>query len=206
MGGTRYASTFIHIWNMGVRLCIFLIVNQLLARLRFQLTREHDIARMDELTGVSNVRHFYEIAADEIERSKRYNHPLSVVYINIDNFKHINDLKGHPAGDCVLRELAQELRRNARTTDRVARVGGDEFVVLMPESNICRNDAVTKKMVDQLHRVAKSTGYHITFSIGVACFLNAPRSVEELIKEADDLMYAAKRSGKNGVEKKLYDL
>jgi diguanylate cyclase (GGDEF)-like protein len=203
--GSRYSSVLVPIWNMGVRLSIFLFINQLLTRLKFQLSREHNAARMDALTGVSNVRHFYESAANEVARSARYNHPLSIIYLDIDNFKNINDLKGHPAGDRVLRELARELRENVRKSDIVARVGGDEFVLLFPESNLCSEDSAIKKVVGLLHNVARNTGYHITFSLGVACFLRSPISVEELIKEADDLMYCAKRSGKNRVEKKVID-
>lgn len=202
--GLRFTSIFVPLWNMCVRLSIFLFINQLLTRLKSQLLREHDAARVDALTGVSNVRHFYEVAANEVARSARYHHPLSLVYIDIDNFKNINDLKGHPAGNSVLRELGKELRKNIRKTDIVARVGGDEFVLLLPESDVCADGVAQKKIMELLHAVSKNMGYHITFSIGVACFLRPPRSVEELIKEADDLMYCAKKGGKNRMETRVF--
>ena len=122
-------------WNAGMRTAVFCIVLVLLAELRKLVARLQEQSLTDELTGVANRRAFLEVAAREIERSRRYRHELSLAYLDIDGFKAVNDRFGHAVGDRVLIALAGLARATARSVDTVARIGGDEFVILMPETD-----------------------------------------------------------------------
>ena len=132
--GHLYSSTFIYSWNTVMRLGFFLIISTLLAVLRRELQLQRDLARQDFLTGTANPRHFYDIAQMEIHRVRRHGRPCTAAYIDLDNFKAVNDRLGHLAGDNVLRVVADCLKANVRVTDTVARIGGDEFVLFFPET------------------------------------------------------------------------
>ena len=118
----------------AMRFAVFGIVLSLMAEVRRLLAQLEAQARTDELTGLANLRALHEVAAKEIARSTRFDHPLTLAYLDIDHFKEVNDRAGHAAGDRVLIALASVASKATRTVDTVARVGGDEFVVLMPET------------------------------------------------------------------------
>jgi predicted signal transduction protein with EAL and GGDEF domain len=126
--GHIYAHPAIPYWNMGVRLSTFLIITFLLSAFKKGIEHEKELARTDSLTGVANRRYFFELADMEINRARRYKHPFTVVWIDLDNFKTVNDHFGHSTGDALLRSVANTLQKNIRATDIVARLGGDEFV------------------------------------------------------------------------------
>ena len=121
-------------WNAGMRTAVFCIVLLLLAEVRKLVARLQEQSLTDELTGVANRRAFLEVATREIERSRRYRHELSLAYLDLDGFKAVNGQRGHTVGDRVLIALAGLARATARSVDTVARIGGDEFVILMPET------------------------------------------------------------------------
>ncbi len=198
-----YSHPTIPFWNMFVRLLVFLIVVFIAASLKLALDREKKISRTDPLTGVSNARYFYEFAEREIERAKRYNHLLTIVYVDLDDFKQINDHLGHLTGDQLLKIVAETIHQNIRSIDMVARVGGDEFVILLPE--ISNEDAhkVVSRMQDMLLERMTKNNWDVTFSIGLVTFHAPPSSADALIREADDLMYVAKRNGKNQIESRV---
>ena len=156
-------------------------------------------ARRDGLTGARNARAFYEVAEAEIARARRYTHPFSVAYLDLDDFKLVNDRLGHLAGDAVLRSVARALSGVVRSSDVVARLGGDEFVVLLPEASAAPARLATEKLRGALAEVVPAHGWRMTASIGVATFLVPPESVDELLAAVDRLMYRAKQAGKNGV-------
>ena len=184
----------------GVRFALYLIVLALLGGIRqMQLAREQE-ARIDFLTGAANARAFEEAASAEIERGLRYGQPLSLLYLDVDDFKAVNDTFGHGVGDAVLAELSHVMRCSVRTNDLVARLGGDEFAVLMPESNRFAALAVARRVRDEAGRVTAPDGRVVRCSVGVASYLSPPATVDALIHGADTLMYRAKEQGKDRIE------
>lgn len=178
-----------------------------LARLLERLTQQNEsleqLATTDALTGLANRRRLFEQLDQEILRSRRYDKPLSVLAIDIDHFKRINDTWGHSIGDRVLQDAAATLAAASRDTDLVARTGGEEFVLLLPETTL--EGAMT--VAESLRRRVESTGTKLpdgplltsTISLGVAT-LRPGESAEEIINRADAALYAAKRLGRNRVE------
>jgi len=132
--GHIYSHSAIPYWNMSVRLGTFLIITFLLSTLKSALEHEKELARTDSLTGIANRRYFIELANMEINRACRYKHPFTIVHIDLDNLKAVNDRFGHSTGDTVLRLVVNTIQNNIRATDIVARLGGDEFVILLPET------------------------------------------------------------------------
>jgi diguanylate cyclase (GGDEF)-like protein len=195
-----YTYPAIAYWNALVRLGFFLIVTYLLSALKTAFDRERQLARTDGLTGVLNRRSFWEIAELEFQRSRRHQYPLTVAYLDIDNFKAINDRFGHATGDRILSLTAIVARNTLRATDTVARIGGDEFILLLPETN----EELAQTGLHRLHQALLETvgTQHevVTFSIGAVTFLSAPESVEIAIEQADRVMYDIKRRGKNQLE------
>jgi diguanylate cyclase (GGDEF)-like protein len=187
----------------AMRLGIFVVVSIAFAQLRETLARAETQSRIDPLTGVPNVRSFYEAAQGEIARARRHGDPLTIAYLDLDDFKRVNDRLGHSAGDELLRVVAETIRQNVRTTDILARLGGDEFAVLFPELQAASTQTVVEKLRRVLGDVMQRYEWPLTFSIGVAHYVYPPHSVEEMVREADNLMYEAKRRGKNQVNQQV---
>jgi len=190
---------FIPYWNALIRFGYFLIVSYLFAFIRGRLERERILSRTDPLTGAMNKLAFSELAEHELNRVKRYQHPLSLAYIDLDNFKHVNDTWGHKTGDKLLITVVDTLQGVMRRTDLVARLGGDEFVVVMIETKPAEARQAFMKAQASLLTAMKENGWPVTFSIGIVTFLEPPETVEGLLHVADTLMYRAKRRGKNRV-------
>jgi diguanylate cyclase (GGDEF)-like protein/PAS domain S-box-containing protein len=174
-------------------------LRQMHERLQTALEREQELARIDPLTQVANRRAFYELAEMELARSRRYRRPLTFVCIDLDNFKLVNDALGHLTGDAVLVTVASTLRDELRATDVVARMGGDEFEIMLPETNAESARVVLDKLHAALQRALASNHWSVTLSIGAATFLVPPRSLEHAVRLADETMYSIKNQGKNGV-------
>jgi diguanylate cyclase (GGDEF)-like protein len=183
--------------NEAVRLTVFCLVVVLVTSLRNAFERESALARVDALTQLPNRRDFYEIAGAEIARANRYAHPLTLISMDLDNFKSVNDHDGHDAGDRVLRAVGETLRRNIRSMDVPARIGGDEFAILLPETGRDAAAEIVAKLQQKLTHAMQDQGWPVTGSFGVATFIKAPISVDELIKRSDLLLYSAKQKGKN---------
>ena len=201
----RVVSLPVSLWNNGVRLTVFCVVLYLLRRMRKLNGKLEDMALSDELTGLANLRAFRLLAAQEIERSARYDHELSLAYVDIDHFKAINDGRGHDEGDRVLQALAGIAKATARTSDTVARLGGDEFVILMPETGAEEAAAVVRRLLEVVPKGVGREGVPVTCSIGLASFREAPASVELMLSAADRLMYAAKAAGRNALRQAVFD-
>ena len=199
LAGEIYSHPGVIYWNTFVRLSFFMIVSLLLAYLRQAMQRERDLSRTDFLTGTTNSRFFYELASIELLRAKRYDHPMTVAYIDLDNFKQINDRFGHIAGDSLLRAVAETMLKDLRRTDVVARVGGDEFVVLLPETNEESARVAITKLQNSLLRTMEQNRWDVTFSIGAITFHAFPANADELLQQVDGLMYAVKKNGKNNI-------
>jgi diguanylate cyclase (GGDEF)-like protein len=198
LAGQVYAHKVIFLWNTAIRLGFFLLT-VLSLRLGKTLERERALARSDYVTGAVNARFFRDLAQREIDRSARYLHPFTIAYIDVDNFKAINDAFGHATGDKVLSAVADSMQQHLRKTDVVARVGGDEFVILLPEVGTEVAQAVISKMRHRLSEEMQHKSWPVTFSIGVLTFTAVPLSADEMLSMADKMMYTVKNSGKNNI-------
>lgn len=202
--GHPYIIPFVPVWNTVIRLAFFVIITVLLSALRCSTEREKELARIDFLTGAVNSRYFYELVQNEVDRIQRYGHPFTIAYIDLDNFKNVNDQFGHSVGDQVLRSVASTARNHLRKTDVVARLGGDEFALLLPETDEeSAHSALAKIQADLLEEMHRRN-LQVTFSIGVLTSTCAPHATDELIKIADELMYSVKCDGKNATKYSVY--
>lgn len=197
--GMVYSHISILYWNALVRFGMFYIIAFLLAGFREKLKTEEEAADTDVLTGALNSRAFYKLLASERARCLRYERPLSLAFIDLDNFKHVNDTYGHAAGDALLQQVVAILQAQTRKTDVVARLGGDEFVVLLIEAEKTRAAAATKNLQDKLLNGMRESARPVTFSIGLVTFETVPAEGQQMIKMADDLMYEVKKRGKNNI-------
>ncbi|HUX34888.1 MAG TPA: GGDEF domain-containing protein [Gemmatimonadaceae bacterium] len=198
-GGHTYTYPALHVWNTLIRLGFFVIVTLLLAALRQAHEAEHRLARTDGLTGLLNTRHFLELADTELSRARRYGFPFSLAYVDLDNFKSMNDRFGHAAGDELLAAVGRHLAESLRRTDVVARLGGDEFAILLPQTDAEPARVAITKLHETLTAEMARHDWPVAFSIGVMNFTTAPASVAEVIASADRLMYGVKAAGKGGV-------
>jgi diguanylate cyclase (GGDEF)-like protein len=149
---------------------------------------------------VLNRRAFYETSKYEILRVKRTNQPFTVIYIDIDAFKAINDSQGHDVGDALLRLVTETISTNIRSCDLVGRLGGDEFAILLPEANHLVAKSIAPRLQKILTTKMREKGYAVTFSMGVLTFHSPPEDVEAMLKLADKMLYQVKNAGKNAIE------
>ncbi len=177
------------------------LIVPLVRGLRQQHERTEEEAITDELTGLSNHRRFRQILSKEVERAKRFDRPLSVVMLDLDDFKAINDTYGHLQGDRVLREVGEILRSESREVDEPARYGGEEFAIALPETRIDGAMEVGERIRRRLDAVRLPIDDRgeiaIRASVGVAGSPEQPPDVVSLIKAADQALYTAKQQGKN---------
>ncbi len=197
--GNHYSRPFIPLWNASVRFLFFILTAWLLTTVRTQLEKERSMARLDGLTGVMNGLAFSESAQTILRIADRFDRPTVIGYIDLDNFKRVNDTLGHAEGDKVLKKVASVLLTSVRKADLVGRLGGDEFVVLLPETTQYGAATVFENIRETLLKNTDEQGWPIGVSIGVAVFLTAPSSLNEAIRLADTLMYRVKNSGKNRI-------
>jgi diguanylate cyclase (GGDEF)-like protein len=168
----------------------------LVTELQGELARQ---ARTDALTGALNRRSMEEAAVRETARSQRYGNALSMIVIDIDNFKHLNDTRGHAAGDCALQALVRRLICALRQQDSLARMGGEEFAILLPDTQGSAALAIAervRRMVEELEVPFEAGPLRMTICAGVAQ-LNTARGWEEMMRRADAAMYTAKQRGRN---------
>jgi diguanylate cyclase (GGDEF)-like protein len=189
----------IALWNTLVRLGIFLIITFLLTSLKAAYDREYRLARVDGLTGVINWRSFQETLQAELSRRERYQYPITLAYIDIDNFKQVNDSYGHGRGDTLLQEVAYLISHGVRSSDVPGRVGGDEFVIIMPHTNQSQAQQVLPRLHQDLVQMAQTYHLPVGFSIGVVTYEKLLVTSEEMIATADQVMYQAKADGKNQI-------
>lgn len=159
-------------------------------------------ARMDLTTGIYNRRGLFELGDREIDRAERYERPLAALFIDIDEFKIVNDQYGHPVGDIILEELAERLKHNLRSIDILGRYGGEEFVILLPETSVemaCDVAERLRQIVEKKPFTPNKLSLPITVSIGVATTTGERCSLETLIEHADHAMYRSKDAGRNQV-------
>ncbi len=171
---------------------------------RVQLMKQLDeLASHDGLTGLYNHRMFYKLLEDELARAKRFKHPVSLLMIDIDHFKQVNDTYGHQAGDAIIKGLGNLLGRQARTIDRVCRYGGEEITVILAETENTAALGIAERLRAAVEQESFDIGnshiVHITVSIGFAAWPAHAATGDELVSAADAAMYAAKQAGRNRV-------
>ena len=204
LAGEQLSHIWIPFWNAATRAGIFMIVTVLLSELHSVLDKEMKLARTDFLTGILNRLAFYDRADLEIRRAKRSQSHLTIVYIDLDSFKEINDQLGHHVGDALLQTVASVLARNTRSTDVLARLGGDEFTLLLPETRQKQSQFMIRRLKDLLLDEMHKHQWNVTFSIGVMTFIQIPEHVDELLHAVDQLTYEVKNSGKNAIMYAVY--
>jgi diguanylate cyclase (GGDEF)-like protein/PAS domain S-box-containing protein len=166
-------------------------------RVRMALEQEKDASRCDFMTGLTNRRAFYEMGEFEAKRAKRYQRPMTLLYIDVDNFKAVNDTQGHQAGDELLIQVGKTIKNGVRQTDISARLGGDEFAILLPETDAAGGAVVSSKIHKSLTAEMEKNGWPVTFSLGCVTSNATHLDFDDLVKESDSLMYKSKKSGKN---------
>ncbi|MGE5403536.1 MAG: diguanylate cyclase [Candidatus Saccharibacteria bacterium] len=159
------------------------------------------LANTDGLTGLNNRRHFYDLASQEIGKARRYKMPLSMIMLDIDFFKKVNDTYGHTCGDDVLRNVANCVQSNIRTVDIHGRYGGEEFVVLLPFTTAEQACILAERLryrVAEIITRSEAQEINVTISLGIAGYhLDGSDTLEELLKRADEALYSAKSNGRN---------
>ncbi|MFH2126579.1 MAG: GGDEF domain-containing protein [Pseudomonadota bacterium] len=170
--------------------------------LRESEERLRTLASTDALTGLANRRRFWQVAGSELQRAKRYGTDLAAIMMDVDKFKKVNDTFGHDVGDQVLRELARIGLEKIRSFDLFARVGGEEFAFILPESSLQDARKTAERLRTAVETQAVTVGHHqvhITISLGVAALEPGMDQMEELYKAADQALYQAKQDGRNSV-------
>jgi two-component system, cell cycle response regulator len=172
--------------------------------LQEQQSQLEHLAREDVLTGLANRRRFEERAKEECLRAQRYHHPLSILLADLDHFKSINDTYGHAFGDIVLKDVGQTLLRHCRTSDLCARHGGEEFAILLPETELAEAYKVAERLCAAVRSLVfkqPSGTVNVTVSFGASSMdHDNPQTLEEILEQADQALYAAKRNGRDRVE------
>lgn len=199
MAGNTYSHPFLYYWSMFIRFGFYIIVVFLLSTVQRSLEHEKELARTDFLTGAVNSRQFNELLDAEVIRFNRYAHPFTLVYLDVDNFKQVNDRFGHKEGDRALSTIVQYTRENLRKSDTIARLGGDEFAILLPETQQEAGRAVMRKVQVGLLKQMEINNWPITFSIGALTCMDSAWETDQLISFADRLMYSVKQNGKNSI-------
>lgn len=189
----------IQLWNGTARFGVFVITSSLLSRLRVSLFLEKKLARSDPLTGAANGRTFYETVSQAVERAQRSKLPLTLGYLDLDDFKALNDKLGHAAGDEALCDLVRTVNASTRVTDLFARLGGDEFAILLPDCIATNAKLILDRIQMRFGQEMTRKGWPVTLSIGAMTFPEPLCDVDALVRRVDDLMYQAKMAGKNRI-------
>lgn len=180
---------------------LFLIIFSLTRWLKFMHTlnsKLYELAHTDDLTDIANRRHFIATLDNEIARAKRYSNTLSIITIDIDHFKVINDTYGHDMGDKILQNVCKVFKTQVRQSDLLARTGGEEFAILLINTDIRKANIVAEHCRHALISDEHLKTFQITASFGVAQF-SENQTIEDLLKKADTALYQAKTNGRNTV-------
>lgn len=200
-----YSNLVYYLTNTILRLFNFYVVVFLTARVQHEIDVQKEMAREDITTGLPNNRSFREYLDTELARAARYSKPITVIYIDVDNFKAVNEQYGHETGDQALRQTAKVLRDSLRRVDFVARVGGDEFAAVLPETGKYCSPIVCKRILDHMVQEMERRNWPMTLSMGAITAEEAKGvSADTLVRQADALMYQVKKSGKNNFSFAVY--
>jgi diguanylate cyclase (GGDEF)-like protein len=194
-----FAIPAIRYWNAFLQIGFFFTFGVLIFELKRLVDHDKALARTDTLTGATNLRGLRERTEVEIARLGREAGPLAFALIDVDDFKTINDSFGHTVGDAVLVATVDKFRKTVRSTSVIARIGGDEFAILLPDTTPEEVVIVARRLREALSHVMVDPSTPVNFSIGMVTFTQPPPSLDALMHEADTLLYRVKNSGKNGL-------
>ena len=200
LAGQTFSSPGIATFNFAMQWLSFTVIGLLIAALRGTLVHERALSRTDGLTSLLNARTFYEEAERVLSLTRRTRHPVALAYVDLDNFKAVNDTLGHRAGDEMLRAVGAIIAGTTRKSDVAGRLGGDEFGLLMPETDPDQARLACERLRTAI--AEKFAGYPcpVTASVGGVAFLAVPENVDSMVHVADGRMYAAKTAGRNRVD------
>ncbi|CAK0749375.1 putative GGDEF domain-containing protein [Azospirillaceae bacterium] len=197
--GVDYYAVFINVsLNVSAIVCVIIIMSAFHRSIKFALS-----ANIDPLTELFGRRYINDIMPVIISDLRRNNRAMSMMFLDCDNFKSVNDMLGHAAGDAVLRVVARTILETVRDNDLPARLGGDEFIVIFLDATGNELKSVVDRCIGKLNNEMKLREWPITFSVGVVEFTSTPLNIEVATKQADDAMYRAKKGGKNRI---VYEL
>jgi diguanylate cyclase (GGDEF)-like protein len=201
-GAVDYVNKPFYSWELLARVKIHLELKKTQEELKNINSQLEKLVRTDSLTGVNNRREILALGEKELQRCRRYHRYFSLVFIDIDHFKHINDTFGHLLGDKTLITVAGAIKNCLRQVDSFGRFGGEEFVAILPETNL--EDAATTawricQVINKLNIEIDRQKVRVTASIGVATFSPEDNNLEAVIERADRAMFAAKNQGRNRV-------
>lgn len=185
--------------NAVMHALIIIYLNYLLGYIRQLLIKESQLAREDSLTKISNRRGFYEYGETAVSTANRLQLPITGIFIDLDEFKSINDTYGHKTGDKLLYEIAQIIKEGIRKTDVVGRLGGDEFCIILLNVDSKQAKDFSENLRTKLNEKIRQHGWKTTISMGVVSYESTPVSFQDLIQGADNLMYQVKKNGRNGI-------
>lgn len=205
LSGQNFTTLFIGVWNTLIRFGFYATVTVLLTELKHALEEERLLANTDPLTGALNRRSFNNIAEKRMIIAEVNRRPYTMVYIDLDNFKTVNDTLGHAVGDKVLKSVVTTIQTQIRSSDFLARLGGDEFAILLTDLDQEQAKAIVERIQASLIERMKSNGWGITFSVGVLTVLSMPESVDKLVSATDALMYQVKSKGKNAIQYSTFE-
>jgi diguanylate cyclase (GGDEF)-like protein len=205
LSGQEFSNLFIGVWNTLIRFGFYAVVTTLLAGLKHALEEEQLLANTDPLTGAMNRRSFNEVAERKMIIAEVNRHPYTMVYIDLDNFKTVNDKLGHAIGDLVLKSVVDTIQSQIRNTDFLARLGGDEFAILLTEIDQDNAKLIVERLLSSLLESMKYNAWELTFSIGVLTVLSMPESVDKLVSLTDALMYDVKSKGRNAIRYSTFE-
>ncbi|MBF0269172.1 MAG: GGDEF domain-containing protein [Alphaproteobacteria bacterium] len=185
--------------NTGMRYVILLTGLFLISQMRTLYDYFHTMALKDPLTGLPNRRAFEEVGHQSWAMAVRQRTPFTSIFFDLDRFKEVNDTLGHHVGDQLLRVVAEGLRKHIRACDVAGRLGGDEFALLLPDMGPVPAGRYADNLRLALLELMRANDWPVTFSIGVACYVEPPPSFRAMLADADGLMYEAKRTGRDRI-------
>ena len=196
MATSPLAAAWLPAWDLIVRMAFFAVASYLISTQKQDYKRERLLARLDGLTSIYNRRTFMEILQTEIARSRRYQSSFTLAYLDVDNFKAVNDKLGHEEGDRLLADLAGQIRALVRASDTIGRLGGDEFAILLTQISASQAERSLQRVHAQL-QLSVGRRWPVNFSVGAISFSRNAVSADEAIAQADRVMYEVKRTGKS---------
>lgn len=197
ISGHTFSQPWIIYWNTFVRLVFFVVTAQLISQQQRVLSLERSLSGSDHLTGLMNGRSFFREGETVRALCARHARPLTVIYMDLDDFKKVNDSRGHQEGDHLLQLVGRGLQRAARASDLVARLGGDEFALLLPETGHAESERFISRLRSSLEAEIDRTLWPIGYSVGAVTFPTPPADLETAIAMADRMMYEVKGEGKD---------
>jgi diguanylate cyclase (GGDEF)-like protein len=199
-----YSNLLIPIWNAVMRLGYFALHSFFLSQFLVLYQKTKDLSLTDSLTGINNWRAFQEFFNREFKKAERTKKPFTLLYLDLDNFKILNDTYGHSAGDRLLMIIARKTVELIRPTDIFARLGGDEFALLLPETDVGDAKVIIHRVWQALLQEIKSNDWLVTLSLGAISYRDFNLTIDEMMKSVDNLMYDVKKNGKNNIKHITY--